>query len=366
MKVAVLLRGEPRYVEQSSKLFKHMVIDRFRNIDFKIFAHAYDSQATAYRCDSENSLYLHPVYTTITKTTYNCIIDLQHFNPSSIKISKSKDLLDTAETIIHENYNDPILYTVFNTYKHHLPNSGMQHTFFCPETYNTNINDNIVKDASLRLFYILGQYAGFINVNNMLYTHVTDNKTWIPDLIWNTRYDQIIDIADGFFEHTLHKLQTYNIGLKKNGQNLNNLFVDDVGIIAGTHWMTDFNMFYTFDSIKGVISPYEKLKNIFATQKLKLFNSIDSEYIHHELWTYILDSYFISSLDTRFKFNNTLLKYSNDFSIIGEILSSNDLDTISRAFDRFCNSSIGFPLTKGTMSTDALIESTYDLIKHRH
>ena len=43
MKVAVLLRGETKFIKESSLLFDTLVRKRFPHIDFKIFAHTWNS-----------------------------------------------------------------------------------------------------------------------------------------------------------------------------------------------------------------------------------------------------------------------------------------------------------------------------------
>ena len=94
MKVAVLLRGQPRQTVAGSELLRHFLIDRFPHIEFSIHIYSWTSKTPSTAGVLGDSL----PYFCNKNTLYNDLKSL--YNPVSISVSPDN---------IH--YRDCLLYT---------------------------------------------------------------------------------------------------------------------------------------------------------------------------------------------------------------------------------------------------------------
>lgn len=332
MKVAVLLRGETKFIKESSLLFDTLVRKRLPDVEFKIFAHSWNSY-TETTVNKDAIKYGLPVFGTKIRSIDDTVIELANVKPNRLYISRASELLTCCESIISEMYADTALNTWLTSYlgdklhNHYLD-------FLVPPPAGKHLCD-IEKLMSLKLFYFLGQYVSAIHAQNLLLEYIkTEDNMYKPDLIWNTRYDALFLLG----LDTLNDITNQLASLQQNVFAPSGILTSEVTIFDNISWMTDWNFFYKFDSIKhDIVSPYDTMLNIFRTKKIKLLSHFDNEHLQHSFWTNVFENSSIYAMNKNTFFIPQVLRFTSDFSLIPKILEecNNDLNDNSTVFQFF-------------------------------
>ena len=322
MKVAVLLRGETKFIKESSLLFDTLVRKRFPHIDFKIFAHTWNSY-TETTINKDAIKYSLPVFGTKIKSIDDTLIELSNVKPNRLYISRASELLKCCASIILEMYSDTELNTWLTSYLGDNLHNNNYLDFLVPPPAGKHSCD-VEKFMSLKLFYFLGQYVSAIHAQNVLLEYIKkEDNTYKPDLIWNTRYDVVHLIGSDTFENILNQLIIEN----KNPFTPANIITSKVAIFNNISRLTDWNFFYKFDNFtKNVVSPYEIMIEIFKTKKIKLLSHFDNEYLQTSFWTNVFEKHSIFAMNNTICFAPQVLRFTSDFSLIPKILEEHNKD----------------------------------------
>ena len=323
MKVAVLLRGETKFIEESSLLFDTLVRKRFPHIDFKIFAHTWNSY-TENTINKDAIQYSLPVFGTKLRSIDDTLIKLSNVKPNRLYISRASELLKCCTSIISEMYSDTKLNTWLTSYLgDKLRNTNNYLDFLIPPPAGIHSCD-VEKLMSLKLFYYLGQYVSAIHAQNVLLEYIKkEDNTYTPDLIWSTRYDAVHLIGSDTFENILNQLTSEN----SNPFTPASVITSNVVIFNNIAWLTDWNFFYKFDNFtKNVVSPYEIMIEIFKTKKIKLLSHFDNIHLQHSFWTNIFENHHICAMNKSICFVPQVLRFTGDFSLIPKILEEHNKD----------------------------------------
>lgn len=347
MKIAVLLRGQLRYPEHGSKLFKRFITDRFPDCEFKFFVHTWPSVSSTMMTVSDNvskSREYTPVYKSFEEIISNY---LPYWQPSRLLISPDAELLKLVKNIIESNLKDTELITWWKSYctKYDKTESERAFDYFLfPQSNPIAIKDDMfIKEhidydlmrTSVIMHYILGQVYSACKSYQVLRDYIDINdQSYSPDLIWSTRmdcftwFDNVNVFADMIkyiqLEKThIHPHMTKHMVLSKS-----------VRANEGRTWIDDFNFFMLPDTahafFMGDTTVENHIEYMFNNNKHTMLDVIGiNSMIPHQLWT---------KLGRQCVFYQMPAYIASDANIIRPNMDMSICDTTTlRDKDVFCN-----------------------------
>lgn len=347
MKIAVLLRGQLRYPEHGSRLFKRFITDRFPNCEFKFFVHTWPSVSSTMMADSVN-VSKPREYTPVYKSFEDILENyLPYWQPSRLLISHEAELLQIINNIIDSNLKDTELQSWWKSYCIKYDKTEIERAFdyfVFPSSNPVAIkNDMFIKEyidydlmrTSVIMHYILGQVYSACKSYQILREYIDINDaTYSPDLIWSTRMDCFtwFDNAHVFADmleyielekKIIHPHMTKNIVLSRI-----------VRANEGRAWVDDFNLFMSPDTAQlffmGDTTVEDHIESMFNKYKHTMLDviGIDSM-IPHQLWTKLGRQCVFYQLPTYITSNANIIRPNMDMSICD--------NTALRDKDVFCN-----------------------------
>lgn len=275
MKVAVLLRGQPRYFEYGASYFNRFI--KNSSVDFRIFIHSWDSQSLA--MTSQN-------HSLIEKTSYYALENIgsstlydqlvKHWNPSSIQIDSNIEVIKLAKNIIDWNQSNDT-----HTKKWFFDSVYYDNLFF-PVLDAEGINANNrykYADGVIRLSHFLSQYYSS-GESFQVFNKYSQNNDWIPDVVWLTRQDSVV--RNGVISNINSVFEFVSMF---KGSNL--VFVNDMNFNKSREYINDFNFFMPYSSAEKFLGDMKiRLFDIFAKNKLVALSLINSgSLLCHMIWT---------------------------------------------------------------------------------
>lgn len=274
MKIALLLRGQLRYAQAGSQLFERYIRQRFPQHEFRIFWATYASVSGTM---SKNTGQAREFYTEILPNAQQL---LDHWDTCDSVVIPERELLSVAERV-----RAAIVDRALNTNMHSLypqESNIVGRSWVAPDVDRR-------KEETIRIHYVLGQIYSQGRSAELLKYHV-DVTDWVPDLVWSTRPDHINWFRaepDAF--RLIHQslLQKHRIDPRQH-----HTAVDTVEIRNGRPFVSDFNFFQTYDTMKNTfLDAQDRIINTFENEFYNvalLPGSVHS--LQHVLWTAIYDT----------------------------------------------------------------------------
>ena len=294
-KIAVLLRGQPRFVKDGGILFNQLK-NRFPECEFKVFAHSWNSYSGK-MVHNDKSLFPKELFTYIPDDKIRN--DISCWNPEKIIINDYHQVMKLTKQIYQKLSENECSHNWFKEYHriHSLPINENKYLLF-PTTmeieksrYNKallNENDDIeyikhiTKAEHLTLMNILSQYYSAGLVTDMLEKYVIKTN-YNPDLVILMRYDTALWI------HNIEDLiDRINVSDYPNNPNI---MCENISIIQRQAIISDWIFMGTFDAFhKSFSNPQKRLYNCFVDYFLELIELYNcTGHLHHLIWTKILD-----------------------------------------------------------------------------
>ena len=283
MKIAILLRGQPRFSENSSKLFDILVKRQNPEIEFKVFAHAWN-HISSKLIEDDNS---HNEFIKFMShdETYDLI---KCWNPSKYRINSNNKTFTLIEQIISLLVDNKITSN---------PYINPQY-----EGFENNIDNYIERNKIQWMHIIISLLHSAILSFNLLEEYMLENPDYKPDIIISIRYDLLFKLNYKYFI-------TYNF--RDNFITVPSISVEFSGI-------GKINDNY-------LLSNYYTMSKYFRNGEQKIIDSYTKEpmmyimnngHMVEKLWSVIADYYL------KFNYSNRLI--SN--SIMRKNINLNDIE----------------------------------------
>jgi hypothetical protein len=281
MKVAILLRGQPRYFEYGATYFNKF-IRNYNNVDYRIFIHSWDTKSKFMTSLNQDEIQNQSFFALDQIESSNLKTNLNKFwNPSEIQIESNIEMIKLAKEIIDWNFKNDV------KTKKWLFKSGLYDNLFFPVLDADIIDEtNKVKyaDGIIRLSHFLSQYYSSGACFEIFKKYSIENS-WIPDVLWLSRQDVAIrnDEISNIYR-IFEFVQLYNSS--------NLVFVNDMNYNNSREYITDFNFFIPNSSGEKFLGNIkERLFNLFTKDKLVLLSLIKSgPLLCHMIWTRLTDN----------------------------------------------------------------------------
>lgn len=304
MKIAVLLRGQPRFSDYGADLFRKFVQDRFPEHEFDIFIATWKtiSNTMEKTIDPDAVVYGREYDQTLLEIDET--IDLiKKWRPKRFDVTFEKELFDLLKTIYIELVSDVEKYEALRELldeedgKEPLNGKnvlvpGYTNVFESKEYLITNLiwgNKIELSESAYELKrnminnqYLFGQVYSAGKSYEAFEIYCKDNN-YTADLVWSTRQDMI---------HWFNRAESFDV-IKKDLERLEgeqkfpHMMVDKIEVQKGRPWVSDYNFYmlpetadHIFSDIKG------KFKEWILEDTLSLLPAIGSgSVLQHVLWT---------------------------------------------------------------------------------
>ena len=261
MKVAVLLRGQPRQTVAGSELLRHFLIDRFPHIEFSIHIYSWTSKTPSTAGVLGDSL----PYFCNKNTLYNDLKSL--YNPVSISVSPDN---------IH--YRDIV--------------------FPLSETLPASFLHSNTKTRAGLLYWKTSQLLAHMRLQSQLAHHCIESD-YRPDLIVDTRMDIAVFPLESAFDTILDYLATHN-----------NIIVNRLYQWSNHRAVSDDVFLYNFYTLLKLTqrTPEQRYADSYASD-MKVHKSLNKHNIYnsHTLFPLMcfdsIEPYLIDLLNTRIEYN---------------------------------------------------------------
>lgn len=380
MKIAVLLRGQPRFSEQGAKLFNKFVRDRFPEHEFSIFIASWktisnvmekphDPNDKIYGREYDQTLLSYDDTIKLIKPwgprkfsitpEYN-LFDILKDTYTELLSSKNKEKYDALTTLLmNESLNG----------KNLLLPGHLDVIFESKEFLVSNIlwgnkielSDPVyeLKRNMINNQYLLGQIYS-AGKSYTTFKEYSEEFDYCPDLIWSTRPDAI---------HWFNSHEGFNI-IKKDLERIEkekkypNIFVDKVEIHNGKPWASDYNFYmlpetahHSFDDIN------QKIRTWILEDTLSMLSVIGSgPALQHVLWTNFLRNCNIMPLFYNIKEHSSLIrpKQNIDQLIATALESPTELKTFKWLLKEIINE-YTYPAANTPVPPD-IIDKYYEML----
>lgn len=303
LKVAVLLRGQPRFAKEGAHFFNKFVIENHPDVEFKFFAHAWNTMSRR-MISSEDTERVKDRALPIVMSKVEVAELLSHWNPVSALIESEADNLKLAGEIINTNtFNETETFEWFRKYiefrdisihdlciGHHrllMPmNIDMNRVFTAHDiVHNNDLQLEMiarVRYDQIKLSYLLGQMYSAGKSFALLQEYSLAND-YMPDIVISTRYD----IASWFYN--FEKLARELEHTKKAKMPI--IFTWQVSCSNGNPIVDDYTFIGPMLPFVSFLSDIRRrLHNKLTSPIFNRFDLISSgSHIQHQLWTKICD-----------------------------------------------------------------------------
>lgn len=350
MKIAVVLRGQPRSSPQAAHLFKKFILERVPSeYEFSFFIHT-SKRVINLPVPDQSAPVLDKHYNQTSLTFDETLSRIQPWNPKYLYIEDEAPFFNVCKRIVEDLANDTYLHRWWddhiksnNISEEDRPGAGL----IIPNLIDnrghvyTKLYEPLVREgyynfegklydlnsimSVIRFHYVFKQYYGFMQSYNVLKNYMTNEDTeYKPDLIWFTRLDEVHDLMDfenpdacaaTFFNIMRDSMincnedgHPFRIGKYQAGgiasQNL---------IIERNHaWIDDYNLFSTVQLMERISHrrPEEFIIDAFKQYKHQLLNIIDARAaLQHALWPAVFnDVVFMKHANSMNMLRSTILR----------------------------------------------------------
>jgi hypothetical protein len=313
MKVAVLLRGEPRHFKEGQILLEHLLLQRFPDIDFKVFAAVTPtiidtkSQKTSPYSFSDFYYNFSPVYST-SKLEHDIIDNIiKTYKSPQFVIVENNQVIKSVEILIDKYYEKAASYGK-------------------PIIQKIDRTVNRI-DIICRWFYFFSQYTNYISSRKLLIDYSVEND-WYADLIINTRYDVCFNFNDNFFEEWESLLTTKKIDILANIDNdqiAGYVFPFKMFGRSQNIWIDDllFVEVYKKQMYKHYNRPVSDIFLDYVTLNLDWTEYIFESLNQHYFWNIIFSDMLVCSYPTgnNLIYIRGLLRPCSNFDLISDIVN---------------------------------------------
>lgn len=299
MKIAVLLRGQPRFSDYGAKFFQKFVQERFPEHEFNIFIATWKSvsnvMAKPYPVDSviygreydQKMLSLEDTIELIkpwSSRKFLVLFEKELFNLLKeiyTSLLLNKELYNALEVII-DSHEEEV------NGKNLLVPGHLDVVFKSEEFLVTNLiwgnklelADPVyeLKRSMINNQYLLGQIYSACRSYDIFESYSIETG-YEPDLIWSSRLDMI---------HWYNSPECFDV-IKKDLENMdsdNNIFVDRVEIHKSKPWASDYNFYMLPKTAKDSLSNVDdKFKDWFLKNPMLVLSALGSgPALQHVLW----------------------------------------------------------------------------------
>ena len=283
MKVAILLRGQPRLANLGGKLFTKFVKQEHPDIDFKIFIHAWNN-INKFMIDIDNvedwnnESFINRYKFMSHNETYDLIKD---WNPEKYNIDTAKTTINLINNIIQNNLD----YNEKNNVNINDLNLIRQRSIITQLLFpENNLNHNMNPGLLINLINKLGQMHSAILSYKLLEEYQKENPNYKPDLVICMRMDLYIEMD-------LKKLYDEIMSLKKDKSWIPILGIGGT-INNGDGWLDDKIFICLPESAKYFLSGgnnrlFQTLKIDNSQCKFRLMD--DSSFRMNLMWFLMAD-----------------------------------------------------------------------------
>lgn len=303
IKVAVLLRGQPRFSKEGAELFKKFVIDRHPEVEFKFFCHSWNTLSRRMVNDSDDEKSqerILPIFLDKSET----ISMIEPWNPTKLVVETEADNLRLATEI--ENKNVTKQKETFDWFIDYLEKNNLDlgdkrlsnWKMYMPigldidrvfklhdMLHNQELNFHLTaltRYHQIKLSYLTGQMFSAGKAFRLLQDYMEETN-YYPDAILCGRYDMIAwfhhwpklikDIKDS-------KNVPYPVIFSRNVSSANSKPIMDDWLFAGN-----------INSFIGLLSDIRRrIYNSLTDHPWRMFDLFDSgPHLQHQLWTKIAD-----------------------------------------------------------------------------
>jgi len=291
MKVAVLLRGQARYSKIAAQLFKDIVVNKYPDIEFKFWGHTWRTMAIPLSVPdfkNDKDRYASKIFST------SDIVDrITPWNLTGYNVTGDKLLYDLSKEIIninHRNSQDVYKWVLQNNDTTLPNNMFILFPGMIPANYSEYLNNsyNILDDIKyvhrliVRHTFNLGNLLGQMYSAGLSYDMYTvrDDKSWVPDVIWSTRWD-------GVFEcEKLHDVLDYVVNTSICHPN-KYVYAKAVSVTNSRAWVDDYNFLMTPSTAEHFLGNMrERLLKMYTSSRIVLSDLLNSDgHLQHLMWT---------------------------------------------------------------------------------
>ena len=305
MKIAIILRGQPRFVVEGAKLYNMFLKTRHSDhVEFKVFGHTWNNVSQRMVDEDEDSRVLNREVG--REIDVNTIArELHKWEPETFSIQDEKECAAIAKDIIstriatekttnkwlreyfssHGVDKDSPLYDLLFTM---LP-EGLEmdnHLTASDVIYNLkgdkkNLLYNM-KFEHLRYTYLLGQMYSAGRSFGQLEKYVAKNPDYKPDVVISLRYDAFL---------WFHNIDEFLLELNTANGICPTVFTRRVTVSDGLPVVDDFAFMSTYTGMEKFVGNIkDRLFETFTQSPIRLFNLLGSgSRVQHLLWTKIAD-----------------------------------------------------------------------------
>lgn len=380
MKIAVVLRGQPRSSNEGAKLFRKFIINNVSyEYKFDFFIHT-GKFVTRLPLDSNGpSLDYH--YNQKLLTHAEVLDSILPWNPKNFYIEDEAPFFNVCKNILNDLANDKHIHIWWDHYKrtNNLSESDLKNSdFIIPELandfygqyfsvlyeepdvrlarfnkefnfYNHNGKFYDLKSIALLIsfHYFLKQYYGFLQSYNVLKSYTVENKSYQPDLIWFTRLDAVHNIVniddrygpiETFFNFQADYLNnSVNHWALTGEESLAGLIGSQRIFIDRNHpWVDDTSFFSNITMMDKIMqkSPTDFVIDAFKLRKHEMLGIINAGITkEHSAWSAIINTAVFTEMRNSFNTLRTAIYREGFQSAIDlESLDSGN-ESINKFFD---------------------------------
>lgn len=305
IKVAILLRGQPRFAKEGAELFDKFIKKNHPGVEFKIFAHSWDSLSRRMvNVDEESTMQERQVYDKVSRDELEAGINA--WNPTKTIIETEQECFRLAGSILYSNIkNNSDTYDWFIKYADQQgidivdPKYGNL-CFLLPEgltmdkhfdlgkvLYNRGqLTNELLAQAyseQIRLTYLLGQMFSAGKSLKLLQDCINESD-YIPDIVISTRYDSFFWVNS--FPKLLYEIK--RSVLPEQPYVMSKL----VQSIGGRPVIDDYAFVSNIQGMIALLSDIrQRLFDAFTADIIPMFSIIGAgSHLQHLLWAKIGDN----------------------------------------------------------------------------
>lgn len=288
MKIALLVKGQPRYTEHGAAYFRRTFVDAFPDIEFKIFVQSWMSESIQMvsrpnEYDDHNRF--SQKYTPSDELTQR----LSAWGAVSCDITHDQYVYRIAQQILEYNtgYDQAGSLLIEQIAEKSLfPDNGKPYhkTLLY---YRSGFTETDKMSAIIVLGNLIGQYIASNLVFNQLEKYVTKHE-WTPDVVWLARHDGVIQFDQSSKKNNFVSTMDY---IEGNARRAGVVFVKDLAVVDGYPVVSDYNFISTYPNMNRYLGSMEqRLIDIFTIEKYRILDLLASgPYLQHSLWTKLCD-----------------------------------------------------------------------------
>jgi hypothetical protein len=302
MKIAVLLRGQPRFSNHGAEFFRKFVVDRFPEHEFKIFIGTWKTISNVMEKPINPSTPIYGREYDQTMLSLEQAIDLiKNWKPAGFHITAEKELFSlikktyTALIMNTEKYDALRLLLDDPTEpngKNLLVPGHLDVMFESPEYLIENLiwgnkielSDEMytLKRSLINNQYLFGQIYS-LGKSYMMFEHYCEKEDYKPDLVWSSRMDMIHWYNNANVFEKIKK----NLEIAEDIHKCSVVNVDKIEIHGGKPWASDYNFYMLPGAATNLLSDIDyKFKKWILEDTRALMSVIGSgPSLQHVMWT---------------------------------------------------------------------------------